>query len=54
MNKLAVILGIVVLAVGYFSGYRVAFYAGLLITLAGALIGIQQFIAHGGTWKAKR
>ncbi len=44
ITALVLLAGIVVLAVGYFSGNRVAFYAGLLITLAGVLIGIQQLV----------
>jgi protein-S-isoprenylcysteine O-methyltransferase Ste14 len=54
VTAVVLLLGIVVLAVGHFSCNRPAFYAGLLITVAGALVGIQQFIAHGGSWRSKR
>jgi len=35
------LLGLVVLSVGYFKVDHIAFYAGLLITLAGVLMGVQ-------------
>jgi len=40
------LLGIVVLAVGHFTGNRIAFYAGLLTTLAGVLSGVHRRIAN--------
>jgi hypothetical protein len=36
--------GIVVVAAGWFGGNNTALYAGLLITLAGVLTGIQQLL----------
>ena len=41
------LLGIVLLATGFFSGNKIAFYVGILITLAGVLTGIQRLIVHG-------
>ena len=41
------LLGIVVLAAGHFSGNRILFFAGLLTTLAGVFTGIRELIAHG-------
>ncbi len=41
--------GIVVLGLGYGTGHRIWFYAGLLITLAGVLLGLQRIILGGGT-----
>jgi len=48
---IAVVLlaGILVLGVGYGSGHRIWFYAGLLITLAGVLVGVQKIILSGGS-----
>ena len=42
---LVCLVGIIVLSAGYFSGNRIALYAGLLITLAGVLTGIVQIVA---------
>jgi hypothetical protein len=41
------LLGVVILAAGYFTGNRISFYAGVLVTLAGVLTGIQRVIAQG-------
>ena len=48
------LLGIVVLAVGHFTGNRIAFYAGVLVTLAGVFTGIQRLMAHGEPWRKTR
>ncbi len=48
------LLGIVVLAAGYFSGHRVPFYAGVLITLSGIITGIQRLIVQGESRRTKR
>ena len=48
------LVGIVVLAAGHFSGNRIAFYAGALVTLAGVLMGIQQVVAHNHPWRSGR
>ena len=48
------LLGIVVLAVGYFTGNRIAFYVGILVTLAGVFTGIQQIVVRGHIRQAKR
>jgi hypothetical protein len=40
------LLGIVVLAAGCFTGGRIALYAGLLVTLAGVLTGVQRLVVH--------
>jgi hypothetical protein len=39
-------LGIVVLAAGYFTGTRIAFAAGALVTGAGVFAGIQRLIVQ--------
>lgn len=38
------LVGILALAVGHFTGNRLAFYAGLLVTLAGVFTGIQRLL----------
>lgn len=38
------LVGIVVLAAGHYQGNRIAFYAGVLVTLAGVLAGVQQLV----------
>ena len=43
---LVLLLGIALLAIGFFSGNKIAFYVGILITLAGVLTGIQRLIVH--------
>jgi hypothetical protein len=48
------LVGIVVLAAGHFSGNRIAFYAGVFVTLAGVLTGIQQVVAHNHPCKSGR
>ncbi len=48
------LVGVVVLAVGHFSGNRIAFYAGVFITLAGVLTGIQQLVARNHSWRSVR
>jgi hypothetical protein len=40
------LLGTVVLGVGYASGNRVAFDAGILVIMAGVLVGIQQIVVR--------
>jgi hypothetical protein len=47
------LLGIVVLAAGYLTGNRIAFYAGVLVTLAGVSAGIQRLIVQGDSWRGK-
>jgi hypothetical protein len=42
---MVLLVGIVVLAAGLFSGDRRAFYAGLLITLSGVLDGVRRLTA---------
>ena len=48
------LVGIVVLAAGHFSGNRIAFYAGVLVTLTGVFTGIQRIIVQGESWRTKR
>jgi len=48
------LLGIVVLAAGHFSGNRIALYAGVLVTLTGVFTGIQRLTAHGPSWGTTR
>jgi len=48
------LLGIVVLAVGHSSGNRIAFYAGVLVTLVGVLTGIQQLVVHKHSRRGSR
>jgi uncharacterized membrane protein HdeD (DUF308 family) len=48
------LVGIVVLAAGHFSGNRIAFYAGVLVTLTGVVTGIQRIIVQGESWRTKR
>jgi len=48
------LLGIVILAAGYFTGNRIAFYAGALVTLAGVFTGIQRLVVQRGAWRTKR
>jgi uncharacterized membrane protein HdeD (DUF308 family) len=48
------LLGIVGLATGFFSGSKIAFYAGVLVTLTGVLTGIQRLVVHGESWRMKR
>jgi hypothetical protein len=48
------LVGIIVLAAGHFTGSRIAFYAGLLVTLAGVLTGIQRLVIHGGPQRPVR
>jgi hypothetical protein len=38
------LVGIVVLAAGYYTGSRVAFYLGAVVTLAGVLSGIRLVV----------
>jgi uncharacterized membrane protein HdeD (DUF308 family) len=40
--SVVLLVGILVLAAGYFTGNRLAFYAGTLVTLAGVFTGIQR------------
>ena len=40
------LMGVLALALGYDSGNRIAFWAGVSVTLAGVLSGIQRLIAH--------
>ena len=46
-TAVVLLLGIVILAAGHYSDNRVAFYAGMLATLAGVLMGIQQLLLRG-------
>ena len=46
------LLGIVGLGCGG-SGNRIAFYAGVLVTLAGVSAGIQRLIVQGDSWRGK-
>ena len=46
--------GVVILAAGYFTGNRVALFAGGLVTLAGVFTGIQRLIIQRGASHAKR
>jgi hypothetical protein len=48
------LLDIVVLAAGHFTGNRIAFYAGVLVTLTGIFTGIQRLIVQGESWRTKR
>ena len=48
------LLGIIVLAVGFFRGNKIALYAGVLVTLTGVGTGIQRLIVHGEPWRKKR
>ncbi len=48
------LVGIVVLAAGHFSGNRLAFYAGVLVTLAGVLTGIQEVVVNNHSWRGGR
>jgi len=41
---MVLLAGIVVLAVGYTSGNRIALYAGVFITLGGVLTGFRQLV----------
>ena len=41
------LLGIMVLAYGYFYESRIGLYVGLLVTAAGVLVGVLQTIARG-------
>lgn len=43
-TTVVLLLGIVILAIGHYSDNRVAFYAGMFVTLAGVLTGIQQLL----------
>jgi hypothetical membrane protein len=45
------LIGVVVLAAGYYSRQRIVFYGGLFLTLAGVLTGIQKLI---GAQKSER
>lgn len=40
------LVGIVVLAAGHLSGNRIAFYAGVFVTLAGVLNGIHHLVVR--------
>ena len=48
------LLGIVVLAVGYFKVNHITFYAGLLITLAGVLMGVQRLMMNDESGSTSR
>jgi len=48
------LLGIVILAAGYFTVNRIASYTGALVTLAGVITGIQRLVVQRGAWRAKR
>ena len=41
------LVGVVALGYGYFAQNRIAFYAGLALTLAGVLNGLVQILARG-------
>jgi hypothetical protein len=41
------LLGIMVLAYGYFYGSKIGLYVGLLVTAAGVLVGVLQIIIRG-------
>lgn len=43
---LVLLAGIVVLALGHFTGNRIEFYTGLLVILVGVLTGIVRIIAR--------
>lgn len=46
-TAVVLLLGIVILAAGHYADNRVAFYAGMLVTLAGVLTGIWQLLLSG-------
>ncbi|RKY26601.1 MAG: hypothetical protein DRP61_05675 [Candidatus Omnitrophota bacterium] len=48
------LLGLVVLSVGYFKVDHIAFYAGLLITLAGVLMGVQCLMMNDESGSTSR
>jgi len=56
MISIAVVLllGIVVLAAGFFRGNKSALYAGVLVTLTGVGMGIQRLIVQGEPRRKKR
>jgi len=42
-----VLLGIIVLAYGYFYESKIGLYAGLLLTAAGVFVGVLEMIIRG-------
>ena len=46
------LLGVILMAAGNFCCGRPALYVGLLMTLAGVMLGIQQLFTRGGSRKA--
>ncbi len=42
-------LGLLVVATGYFSNNHLVLYSGLLITLAGSILGVLRLIGNGNS-----
>jgi hypothetical protein len=47
-TAVVLLVGIAVLAAGYYMGSRVAFYIGAVVTLSGVLTGIRQVVLRDG------
>jgi len=44
---LVMLIGIILIGYGHFQNKNIVFYVGLIMTLAGVLIGIFRIIVHG-------
>ena len=46
-TAIALLIGVLLLATGHFQGSKLAFYGGLLLTIAGVLRGALQLVVQG-------
>lgn len=46
-TAMVLLVGVLLLATGQFQGSKLAFYGGLLLTVAGVLRGVLQLVVHG-------
>jgi Na+-transporting NADH:ubiquinone oxidoreductase subunit NqrD len=44
---LVMLIGIILIGYGHFQNKNIVFYVGLIMTLAGVLIGIFRIVIHG-------
>jgi hypothetical protein len=52
--SVVLLVGILLVAAGHFTGNRLAFYAGTLVTLAGVFTGIQRLFLHARSKQRQR
>lgn len=46
------LVGVLTIAYGYFNPSRIAFYAGLFLTVAGVITGVVHIVTHGSGGEA--